>query len=306
MGAHDHAGHDHAHHGATGSGLGIALALTAGFAIVEAVVGWLARSLALFSDAGHMVSDAAALGIALYAVRLGRKPRTPRATYGHRRAEILAAVVNAAMLGVIAVLVTRAALQRWGDPPHVHGRGVMIAAAIGLGVNLVAARMLRGSAKVSLNARAAYLHVLGDALGSVGALVAGALVTLFGWDRADPAVSIGISAVLLWGAWQLLRDTTNVLMEGAPRSLDVAAIERAIRAVPGVESVHDLHVWSITSGVPALTAHVVLSAGAHGVDVAMEVSRVLKNDLGIDHATIQPESTPDPGKLVKIARRRTG
>jgi cobalt-zinc-cadmium efflux system protein len=306
LGGHDHAGHVHAPSGTAARGLAIALVLTAGFAVVEAAVGWLSHSLALFGDAGHMVSDAAALGIALYAVRLGRKPPTARATYGFRRAEILAAVFNAATLGVIAVLVTRAALQRWAHPPVVQGRDVMITAALGLGVNLLAAKLLRGSAKESLNARAAYMHVLGDALGSVGALIAGALVAFLGWQRADPAVSIGISAILLYGAWQLLRDTTNILMERPPPSLDVAAIERAIRAVPGVHSVHDLHVWSITSGMPALTAHVVLAHGAHGVDVAMEVARVLKNDLGIDHATIQPEASVDPGKLVKIAPRRMG
>jgi len=310
LGAQEHAGHDHAHGhagaGASGRALGIALVLTTGFAVVEAVVGWLSRSLALFGDAGHMVSDAAALGIALYAVRLGRRAPTPRATYGFRRAEILAAALNAAALGVIAVMITRAAIARWATPPVVAGRGVMIAAAIGLLVNLLAARLLRGSAKQSVNARAAYLHVLGDALGSVGALLSGVLVTFLGWQRADPAVSIGISVILLWGAWQLLRDTTNVLMEGAPPSLDVAAIERAIRKVPGVDSVHDLHVWSITSGMPSLTAHVVLCPGAHGVGVAMEVSRILRNDFGIEHATIQPEAGPEPGKLVKIVPRKTG
>lgn len=308
MSAHDHDGHGHQDHGpgaTPGRALGIALALTAGFAVVEAAVGWLGHSLALFGDAGHMVSDAAALGIALYAVRLGRRAPTARATYGFRRAEILAAAVNAAALGVVAVLLTRAAIARWAHPPEVAGWGVMVAAALGLAVNLAAARLLQGSAKQSVNTRAAYLHVLGDALGSVGALVSGALVAFFGWHRADPAVSFGIAAILLYGAWQLLRDTTNVLMEGAPPTHDVAAIERAIGAVPGVASVHDLHVWSITSGVPALTAHVVLAPGAHGVDVAMEVARVLKNDLGIDHATIQPEATPDPGKLVKIATRRS-
>ena len=305
MGAQAHAGHEHGPSQSSGRALGIALVLTAGFAIVEAVVGWLAHSLALFGDAGHMVSDASALGIALYAVRLGRRAPTPRATYGFRRAEILAAAVNAAALAVMAVLITRAAIARWSDPPEVAGRGVMIAAAVGLLVNLVAAKLLRGSAKDSVNARAAYLHVLGDALGSVGALVSGGLVVFLGWNRADPAVSIVISAILLWGAWQLLRDTTNVLMEGAPPSLDVAAIERAIRAVSGVASVHDLHVWSITSGVPSLTAHVVLCQGAHGVDVAMEVARVLRNEFGIDHATIQPEAGPDPGKLVKILPRKS-
>ena len=289
----------------SGRALAFALALTAGFAVVEALVGWLARSLALFGDAGHMVSDAAALGIAVYAVRLGRRAPTARATYGFRRAEILAAALNAAALGVVAVLITRAAIARWSAPPEVSGVDVMIVAALGLGVNLVAARLLRGSAKSSVNARAAYLHVLGDALGSVGALVSGALVTFLGWNRADPAISIAISAILLWGAWQLLRDTTNVLMEGAPPSLDVTAIERAIRAVPGVASVHDLHVWSITSGMPSLTAHVVLAPGAHGCDVAMEVSRALHGQFGIDHATIQPEAAPDSGKLVQIAPRRS-
>ena len=298
---HDHA---HAHGGAPGRALGIALALTASFAVVEAVVGWLSSSLALIGDAGHMVSDAAALLIALYAVRLARRERTARATYGFRRAEILAAALNAAALAVLAVMITRAAIERWTHPAEVAGRGVMIAAAIGLVVNIVAARLLHGSSRESVNARAAYLHVLGDALGSVGALVSGALVTFFGWNRADSAVSIAISAILLWGAWQLLRDTTNVLMEGAPPSLDVAAIERAIRGVSGVESVHDLHVWSITQGVPALTAHIVLSHGRHGVGVAMEVARVLRNDFGIEHSTIQPEAGPDPG-LVKILRRKS-
>lgn len=306
-GGHEHgeSEHGHSHHaGTTGRALGVALVLTAGFAVVEAVVGWWSSSLALLGDAGHMVSDAGALIIALYAVRLGRRAPTPRATYGFRRAEILAAALNAAMLGIIAVLVTREAIGRWHAPPVVAGRGVMIAAGLGLVVNLVAARLLRGSAKESINARAAYLHVLGDALGSVGALVSGALVTFLGWNRADSAVSVGIAAILLWGAWQLLRDTTNVLMEGAPPTLDVAAIERAIRAVPGVGSVHDLHVWSITSGVPALTAHIVLSSGTHGVGVSMEVARVLRIEFGIVHSTIQPEAGPDPG-LVKILPRKS-
>jgi cobalt-zinc-cadmium efflux system protein len=307
---HRHSDDDHAHahdHRRAGHrsarALGLALILTVAFAGVEAFVGLVGNSLTLMADAGHMVSDAAALVIALYAFRLGQRARTPRQTYGFRRAEILAALANAVAVATIGVLITRTAIVRWSTPEAVHGREVLIAAAIGLGVNLLAARILHGSAESNLNTRAAYLHVLGDVLGSVAALASGAFVTLFGWNRADPALSVGISLILLWGAWRLIRETTHVLMEGAPPGLDVAAIERAISSSPGVASVHDLHVWSITSGVPALTAHVVLAPGAHGVPVAMEVARLLRNEFGIEHATIQPESGPDGGKLVTIARR---
>ena len=275
-----------------------ALALTSTFLVVEVVAGLLSGSLALLSDAGHMLTDAGALGLALWAQALGTRPRSDRKTFGYRRAEILAAAANGIVLGIMALAVIVEAIRRFASPPHIQGYPMLIVAAVGLGINLVAARILSRAGAHDLNTRAVAAHVMADAAGSVAAIVAGLLILLFGWTIADPITSILISLLILVGAWRLLRDATNVLMEGAPAGIDVAALERLARATPGVRDVHDLHVWSLVGDAPVVTAHVVLAAGAHGVEVARDVGRRIEEEVGPVHVTVQPEAARPDHELV--------
>jgi cobalt-zinc-cadmium efflux system protein len=300
-GAHRHfSGHrrEHNHAGevrmASGRRLVIALALTAGFMVVEVVAGLLSGSLALLSDAGHMLTDVGALALALYAQALGARVRTGRRTFGFRRAEILAALVNGTVLGAGAVWVIVEAARRLQAPPVIQGRLMLVVAGAGLLVNLVAAFVLSGDRTGNVNIRAAVAHVLADAAGSVAAIVAGVFILWRGWTLADPLASIAISALILFGAWRLVRDSVSILMEGAPRSIDVGQIEQAVRQMPGVADLHDLHVWSVSDGFPVVTVHVVLTAGYHGTDVARAVASQIERRFGIDHATVQPEAPEVP------------
>jgi cobalt-zinc-cadmium efflux system protein len=299
---HDH--HEHGHHhshegphrhvaelGATAPGrLLFALGLTTTFMVVEVVAGLLSGSLALLSDAGHMLTDAGALGLAIWAQWLGRKARTGSKTFGYRRAEILAAAANGVVLGVTAIVVIIEAVRRFGAPPHVQGGPMLVVAAVGLVVNLLAAWILTRGAQANVNLRAAAAHVLADAAGSVAAIVAALLVLGRGWTLADPIMSILISLLILAGAWRLLRESIHVLMEGVPPSIDVAAIERLVLETPGVSAAHDLHVWSISDDVPVVTVHVTLAAGHHGTDVARVVGRRIEEAAGKAHVTVQPEA----------------
>jgi cobalt-zinc-cadmium efflux system protein len=295
---HDHIGHDHSHANTPARRLAIALVITAGFMFVEAAVGWLSGSLALMADAGHMLSDAAALVLALFAQRIASRPRSHAHTFGSRRAEVLAAFVNGVALAVTSLLIVHEAIGRLLTPVPIVGSWMLVTAIAGLGANAVSALVLRSGSKHNLNTRAAYLHVLSDALGSVGAIVAAVLVMVFQVRRADPIVSLFIAALILWGAWRLVRETLTVLMEGTPAHIDIAAIEGTIRSVPGVCEVHDLHVWTITEDFPVLTAHVVLNGSRHGVEVVAEAARAIQEKHGIEHVTLQPDA-PLPG-LVQI------
>jgi cobalt-zinc-cadmium efflux system protein len=294
---HDH-DHDHAHaHGhaadlrdVSRNRLLVAIALTTTFLIVEVGAGILSGSLALLSDAGHMLTDAGALGLALWAQSLSTRARSDRKTFGYRRAEILAAAVNGIVLGITALGVIVEAIRRLSAPPHVEARVVLVVAAIGLVVNLVGAWNLSRGGTRNLNLRAAAVHMLADAAGSAAAMVSAVLILAFGWNRADPITSILISALILTGSWRLLRDATHVLMEGVPEGIDLAALERVTRETPGVCDVHDLHVWSIVDDAPVITAHVVLDPGAHGVEVARDVGRRIEEKVGSAHITVQPEA----------------
>jgi cobalt-zinc-cadmium efflux system protein len=302
--AHDHAnGHKHDHAAELRSTpverLAWAFALTLGFMIVEAAVGFWSESLSLVADAGHML--AAALLLALVAQRIAKRARTKRSTYGYRRAEVLAAFANGTALALTSVWVVVEAVDRWQHPHIVHGQAMMITAALGLLVNLVAAAILRAGSH-NANTRAALAHVLGDALGSVGAIAAGALVLGWGVQRADPVIGVAIGVLVAWSGVRLVRDTTRVLMEGTPPHIDLAEVEAAIRAVPGVADVHDLHVWTISEGFDSLTVHVVIARGFHGTDVASAVGNHLRDKLGIDHSTVQPEA-PRRDSLVPLRRR---
>ncbi len=276
----------------------MALALTASFLVVEVAAGIVSGSLALLSDAGHMLTDAGALGLALWAQSLSSRPRSDRKTFGYRRAEILAAAANGIVLGITAIAVIVEAIRRFAAPPHVEGRAMLVVAVIGLGVNLVAAWNLSRGAPQNLNLRAASAHVLADAAGSVAAIVAAGLILAFGWTLSDPITSILISLLIIVGAWRLLRDATNVLMEGAPAGIEVSTLERVARETPGVRDVHDLHVWSIVEDAPVITAHVLLTPGAHGVEVARDVGRRIEETVGRAHVTVQPEADPPAQQLV--------
>jgi cobalt-zinc-cadmium efflux system protein len=292
---HDH-GHDHAKdlRAASTRGLTIALGLTATFMVVEAIVGLLSGSLALLSDAGHMLTDAGALGLALYAQLLGARVRTGRKTFGFRRAEILAALVNGTVLLVSAIWIVVEATRRLGAPPPVRGANMLVVASIGLLVNLLAAWILSRDQSQNSNVRAAVSHVLADAAGSVAAIVAGALILWRGWTVADPVASLLISLLILVGAWRLVRDSVNILMEGVPDDLATDRVEAVIRQTPGVASVHDLHVWCVADGFPVLTVHVVLADGYHGTDVAKAVAARAESLLGVTHVTVQPEAPGSP------------
>ena len=303
---HGHHGHAHGHahdHGQAAPRRALlgALALTATFMFVEVGVGLWSGSLALLADAGHMLNDAAALGLSLFVTWIAARPRTVKHTFGYRRAEVMGAFVNAVALGVAGVLIVVEGVERIGAPTEVCGIGMLIAAAIGLLVNLASAWILTRHGGDSINVRAALFHVLSDALGSVAAVIAGALILAFGWTIADPIASLLIAIFILAGAYRLLRDTTHVLMEGAPRGVDVEDLEATILGTEGVDEVHDLHVWSLVPGEVLLSAHVILRAGAHGTDVAKLVGLRLALH-GVHHATIQPEA-PGPG-LVEIRRKR--
>jgi len=307
---HSHAGHSHGHAGhSQGAGdrnerrLLLAAALTTITLVAEAAGGIISGSLALLADAGHMLSDAAALALAIVAQKVAAQSRTRARTYGFRRAEVLAAFANGIALAVTAIWIFIEAASRWRDPPAIQGMAMTVTAVLGLIVNLAAAAMLGlGGHGHNVNTRAALAHVLTDALGSVGAILAGALVLLFGWNRADPLVSSLIGVLVLWGGWRLVRDTSRVLMEGSPVEIDVADLEGTLRGVPGVVDFHDLHVWSISDGFDVLTVHVVVAKGYHGIEVVASVSRALLEKHKLDHCTIQPEPERDE-QLITIGRK---
>lgn len=285
------AGHAHGRPGS--AGLAPRLAATLGLVVVymaaEVVGGLLTNSLALLADAGHMLSDAAALGLSLFALWVARRPPDPRRTYGYYRAEILAALANGATLVAIALFIFVEAYGRLGQPPAVLGLPMMAVAAGGLAVNLVGLWVLGAGRSESLNVRGAWLHVLTDALGSVAALGAGALVWGFGWDWADPVASVLIGLLVVYSSWELLREAVTVLMEGAPGHLDVDEVRDALLGLPGVRGVHDLHVWTITSGLESLSAHVVVGGGQAHEELLRRARAVLHERFEIDHVTLQLE-----------------
>lgn len=292
--------HDHSHpHGADTDArrraLRVALGANAAFLVVEVVGGIATRSLALLADAAHMASDVAALLVALIAQHLLARPATGRHSYGLQRAEVLGAQANGIGLVAVAIWIVVEAVRRLDQPADVEGGGLLVVAVLGLLVNLGSLVVLRRAAGESLNMRGAVLHMGLDALGSVGAMVAGAAALWWGADRVDPLVSIVVAALVLWSAWSLLRSTAHVLLEGTPRGVDPDAIADALLAEPDVEAVHHLHVWSLASDVPALSAHVVL-AGEQTLHDAQEAAgrlrHLLEHDFGIAHVTLELECHP--------------
>ncbi len=309
---HDDAhGHAHAHSaaGVTGRRLGLSIGLTLGFVAAEAVAGYLARSLALLSDAGHNFADALALVISWWAFLLARRPSHARLTFGYHRAGILAALVNALSLVAIALLIFWEAIERLRAPRPVAPGPMIVVALVAIALNLVISLWLRGEAKHDLNIRSAYLHMLGDALSAFGVVIAGVLVALTGNSIADPIVSLLIGGLILVSSWGILNESLNVLLEGVPRGVDMHALEQAIVDVPGVLGTHDLHVWTVGSGIIACSCHIVVDEQSisSGQQVLRGVSGVLHDRFRVAHTTIQVEVEGcDPDALYCTLRRTGG
>jgi len=290
-----HAGH--AHERATAAArsrpvLAATLVLTGAFMLVELAAGFWTGSLALLADAGHMLTDAGALALALFATWIAARPPTPAKTYGYYRAEILAALVNALVLLAVAGGILFEAWRRWESPSAVLAGPMALVAAGGLGVNLVCAWLLHRGAAASLNVRAAYLEVLSDALSSLATLVAAGVLLATGWAGADPLAGVFIALLIVPRTWALLTQAVNVLLEGTPPHLELSEIESAMCAVPGVRRVHDLHVWTLTSGREAMSAHVVVDDVRESERLLEALHALLHARFGIDHTTVQLETAP--------------
>lgn len=286
---HTHTGHGHVHQ-AAGRRLITALVLTLVFAGVEAIAGWWSGSLALLGDAGHMVTDAVALGLAAMAAWVATRPPSARHSYGLGRAEVVAALLNGLFMLVIVIGIVVEAIERLRTPQPVIGGAVMIVAAIGLAINITVAYTLR-QGEATLNVRGALLHVMGDLLGSMAALVAGAVIYFTAWTPIDPILSLFICTLILLSSLYLIRDALHVIMEGVPAHLDLHEVGRALaKGHARIKSVHDLHIWSLSSGMTALSAHVVIDDMRHWDGVLQELSRLLRERFAIEHVTLQPET----------------
>ena len=272
--------------------LWIVFGLTFTYFVVEVVGGLVTNSLALLADAAHMLTDVGGLGLALFAAWMSSKPATARRTYGYYRVEILAALANAVVLFLMAFFILFEAYRRFREPPEVASGPMMAVAAVGLAVNLIGIWLLRRSSGESLNMKGAYLEVVSDLLGSVGVMVAGVVMLTTGWYYADPLFGVGIGLFILPRTWGLMKQAVNILLEATPAHINLAEVEKAVLGVEGVQAVHDLHVWTITSGIDALSAHVVLAGGVESAVaevVAERVAAALQEKFGIDHSTIQIE-----------------
>lgn len=300
MPEHDHAGHSHGHHHhhtAQGRTLIVALLLTLSYAGVEALAGWWSGSLALLSDAAHMLTDSSALGLAAAAAWLAQRPPSMRHSYGLARAEVMAALVNSLLMLVLIGFIVHEAIDRFGTPREIKGQAVIGVAVIGLAINLVVAWVLsRG--EHTLNSRAALLHVLGDALGSVAAISAGVVIVTTGWTPIDPLLSLLVAALILVSALRLLREVVHVLMEGVPLQIELDVVGRDLATLDGVHRVHDLHVWTLSSGSIALSAHLEVRELADWPRLLDAARQRMEARHGISHVTLQPE-TPVAAPLVR-------
>jgi cobalt-zinc-cadmium efflux system protein len=285
-------GHPHTHADpgeADARRLGAAFALILAFMLAEVVAGIVASSLALLSDAGHMLADAVALGLALAALRLAERPPMGSFTYGLKRAEILSAQVNGITLLLLGVLIVYEGVRRLTSPPDVAGAVVLIVAVVGIGVNLMAARMLAAAERRSLNVEGAFLHVVTDLFAFIATAIAGAVILIWGFERADGIASLLIAALMLWAAYGLLRESGRVFMEAAPRGLDPRRIGESLAAQDGVVEVHDLHVWEVTSGMPAISAHMIVGRDVDCHEARWRAARLLEERFGVEHSTLQVE-----------------
>jgi cobalt-zinc-cadmium efflux system protein len=283
--------HGHSHDFGQGDArrLAGAFALIVAFMLAEVVAGIVGSSLALISDAGHMLTDAIAIGLALAALRLAQRPPGGSFTYGMRRAEILSAQINGITLLLLGALIVYEGIRRLIDPPDVEGGLVVIVALLGIAVNLFAARLLAGAERRSLNVEGAFLHVVTDLFAFIATAIAGALILIWGLDRADGIASLLIAALMLWAAYGLLRESGRVFMEAAPKGLDPQAIGEALVEEAGVVEVHDLHVWEVTTGMPAISAHMIVRRDADCHEARWRAARLLADRFGVEHSTLQVE-----------------
>ena len=273
--------------------------------IAEGIGGWLINSLALVADAGHMLTDVAALTLTLFAIWFAARPATSRKTYGYYRLEILAAFVNGIALVLLSIWIIYEAFERWQSPPNIAGGQLILIASGGLIINIVAAYLLHSEHKHDLNMRGAFLHVMGDLLGSVAAIVAGVMIVALGWLWADALGSVLISLIIIFGAWRLILDSVNVLLEGTPGHINLAAVESTILETAGVGGVHDLHVWTISSGIDALSAHITHDESVSHSDLLAAVRHKLHDEFGIDHLTIQMETLDLEAEAVYVCETGT-
>jgi cobalt-zinc-cadmium efflux system protein len=289
-------GHSHAAASASGTSAGLyksrligALALTTTFMVVEVVGGLWTGSLALLADAAHMMTDAGGLTLALIAIRFAERPATPQRTYGYVRMEVLSALTNAVVLLLLTIYILYEAYQRFLNPPEVLGGPMLIVAVVGLAVNLISMKLLSAGSSESLNVKGAYFEVLSDMLGSLGVIVAAGVVMLTGWTLADPIIGAGIGLFIVPRTWILLKQAIHILMEGTPPEVDMALLERKLLEIPGVTAVHDLHVWTITSGLDAMSCHLVVADISQGRSTLLSAQEAMKTGFGLTHATLQIE-----------------
>jgi cobalt-zinc-cadmium efflux system protein len=290
---HGHSqGHSHGHSHGSGNKKALfwSFLLISSFMVVEVIGGLVTNSLALLSDAGHMLSDAAALGLSFFAIKLGVRKASKTKTFGYRRFEIIAAAINGIALILTSLYIFYEASHRFMNPPKVQSTGMLLISVLGLLVNIVVAWILmRGDKDANLNVRSAFLHVLGDMLGSVGAIVAALLIMFFGWGIADPIASIIVSVLIIISGWRVTKESFHVLMEGTPSQIDVHKVKASLQKIPLVTEVHDLHVWSITSELPMLSCHMAIAGEGEQDEVLRKAQSILHDDFGIEHSTIQVE-----------------
>jgi cobalt-zinc-cadmium efflux system protein len=279
-----------------GRPLALALAITSVYFVVEVVGGITTNSLALLSDAGHMFSDIAALGLSWFAFHISRRPATSKRTYGYYRAEILASLANGLLLWLMVGVIFHAAVQRFFNPPEVQSLGMLVIAIMGLAVNIAAGFILYRSHHDNLNVHGAFIHVIGDALGSVGTIVAGLIMLQTGWYLADPVVSFFIGGLILYTSWGLIKESADILMQSVPRGISLEEVQRILEGVEGVVKIHDLHVWAVTSGVFTLSAHAVINGHRDIHQVLSEMERILDSRYSIQHTTIQLENRSREGE----------
>lgn len=316
---HDHHGHDHSqhrhdhghsHHGhhhhfdpnGNKKGLAIALIITVGIMFLEFFGGLITNSLALLSDSGHMLNDASSLVLSLVAVWFATKPASPNKTYGFYRFEILAALLNGITLFVVAGFIIWEAYERFLQPPTVASGSMMLIASIGLLANVLSAwsLMRRGDVKNNINLRSAYLHILGDALGSVGAIVAGLVMLVFGWYIADPIISVLVAILILKGAWGVIKHTVHILMEGTPITINQSEVKKTLESIEGVKDVHDLHIWTITSGLDSLSCHLLIEDNKDNQHILQQAIHSIEEKFKIQHTTIQIETLEIHHKIMKV------
>ena len=294
---HQHEEHTHS---LVGRPLVITLILVLVIMVAEVIGGILSNSLALLSDAGHMLTDALALGISLFAISLARRPATATRTYGYHRAEIMAALSNGTILILVSIYIFYEAAQRFSSLPSVKSPLMLVIAAIGLVVNIIGLSLLRRGSRKSINVKAAFWHVFGDTMSSIGVITAGVIIYFTGWYIVDPILAVVIGIIILWGAVRVVRESADILLESVPRHVEMEKVTAAVKNVTGVEDMHDIHIWTITSGIYALSAHLKIAdqTVSASCDIVTRVNELLERDFNITHTTLQLECESCPTGLI--------